>query len=121
MAADLDMSTGAPGFSLLAVTTSAAKKVLMPAADLTVLHTGTQDDGSTASDAADYVVVMLQADSMAANMSAGTKVIVKQGKAVTIRGAVVTQGDDGDREIHVQANGNGAMIQFIAGAGLRVA
>lgn len=117
MAADLDMSARANlPFQVIAVTTSAVKKVLLARRRKYVLrHSGIQDDASTAGVAGDYVVLMQQADSMVASMAAGRKVPIRMsGPDVIIDGGDAAPGSDGAHEIQLKAVTHGAMIEIFS-------
>ena len=111
-AADLDMKGQA--FYVLDVDTSAASKVLLPGQSVVIAHLNYDSSGS-ASTATDYVVVMFSSDTMAANLNAGRKAIVKAGGAVTFPSANVPAGADGPREIQLKAVGHSAKVQFLVG------
>ena len=126
-AADLNLQgTGGNGdqahpFDVISVTTSAVVKIVMPDNDALIAHLGIQDDGSTASDSTDYVVIMRDKDengtavTMAANYSDGVKLIVKANGAATFRARRIPDGADGVREVQIKAVGHGAKLQVIRG------
>lgn len=113
-AASLDLTTPAgnkPNY-LADVTTSATYTIVLKANyRYTFSHTGKQDDGS-ASVVGDYVVLMHQADTMAANLTTGAKSIIFVNGYVCMRGADAKAGTDGDYEVALKAVTHGAKIQI---------
>ena len=112
-AADLDF-TDKP-FYVISILTSGTKTILLPNEDVTVVHLGLQDDGSTASVSTDKLILMHGADAMAANTNDGEKAIVFQSGSITFRGRDSRGSTTGDRVLQLRATGNGAKILIIKG------
>jgi len=111
-AADVTLTGNDAPFYLLDVATGSAKKVILPKNyKVTIAHTALKSDGS-ASGTSDYVVLMQQADTMAANTNAGKKALLFPNGFATILGENVTAGADGSYEIQLQAVTGSAKIQF---------
>jgi hypothetical protein len=103
------------------VTTNANVTVVLSDADYTLVHLGIQDDGSTASGAGDYIVMMpsRNADGTSITMdvsyAAGKKMIIRQGAAATFNATPIPDGPDGPREVQLKAAFHGAACQLIRG------
>ena len=102
------------GFYVLDIDTSTVTKIVLPGQSCLIAHLNYQSDGS-ASGASDYVVVMVQTDTMAANLDAGRKLVIKGGGSARFPAGNMPTGSDGPREIQVKAVGNSAKIQIIVG------
>jgi hypothetical protein len=108
--------------SVVTVTTAGVKNVLIPDNIITIVHLNKQDDGTTASAATDYIVVMRNRDqagaavTMAANFNDGVKLPIYAGGSATFRGIDIPIGADGGREIQIQAVGNGAKVLILKGS-----
>lgn len=111
-AADLDMRGQA--FYVLDVSTSASSTVILPGQSVLVAHLGYTTAGS-ASTSTDYIVVMFQTDTMAANLNAGRKVVLKANGSTCFPAQNVPVGADGPRQIQIKAVGGSAKVQLIVG------
>ncbi|MCW8129281.1 MAG: hypothetical protein KIS92_02765 [Planctomycetota bacterium] len=112
-AADLVLNGADAPFHVLDVPTSGVKKVILPANyKVTIAHSGLKTDGS-ASGASDYVVVMQQSDTMAANKNEGKKALLFPNGYAAVHSLDVANGTDGSYELQLQAVTGSAKIQFI--------
>ncbi len=109
-------NTVAP-FATIQVSTGSTKLIGVNDNDLIIAHTGLQNDGTTASAATDYVIVMVSTGSMTDVTTAGSKLYIPAGGTATIRGFDgVYVGADNLKEFIVQAYGHGATLQLIKGS-----
>lgn len=121
--ASLLNGSGTP-FAVFTVATGATTTVAVPNNDVLILHTGIQSDGSSASVAGDYIVVMnaftgdgSTGTTMAATYAAGSKLVIPAGASFTIRGSDCSYGTtDASNEMIIQAVGHGATVQIVKGS-----
>jgi len=114
LALDLTDVTKRP-FSYLDVLTTGEKTVELPRGkEVAIKHTGRQDDG-TASLAGDHLVIMHGKDVMAANRTAGVKLVLEVGEAAVLRATDILPDTDGARVIALRAVTTGCKVQFLTG------
>ncbi len=115
---------GGTPFAIFTVATNADTAISLPDNDILFLHTGLQADGTTASVAGDYIVVMnaftgdgTTGTSMSADYSAGAKLNIPTGTAFTFRGVDTSYGSVlKSNQVIVRAVGHGATIQIVKGS-----
>ncbi len=121
--ATLVNGSGTP-FTVFTVLTNADTTIAVPSNDVLIMHTGIQNDGSTASASTDYIVVMnaftgdgTTGVTMAASYAAGSKLVITPGAGFTLRGADCSFGTtDASNEIIIRAVGHGATVQIVKGS-----
>ena len=116
-----DISARGIPFVILSAITSNANCVTLGKEDYTIVHTGFQEDGVTASASGDYVVIArVWSQAQAAvttdpNLGDGISLPLFSGASVTLPGDGCTPGPDGPQEIQIQAVAHGAKILIVKG------
>ena len=112
-----DVASAGNPWQLIDVSTSAVTKVSLTSHDILFAHTNLLSDGTTASTAGDYIVIMQADETMAANLTAGKKLIVFNGGSASFRGLDCSYiPADGVIEVQIKAVGHSAKVQMIKGS-----
>ncbi len=103
-------------FNVITVSTSAVTTVSLTQHDYMIAHVGYQSDGTTASVAGDYIVVMNASDTMAASLADGKKLPIFAGGSATFRGWDCSYiAADNAIEVQLKAVGHSAKVLVLKG------
>jgi hypothetical protein len=112
-----DVASAGNAWQLIDVSTSAVTKVSLSGHDIMFAHTNLLSDGITTSTAGDYIVIMNASDVMAANLTAGQKLVIFAGGSASFRGLDASYiAADAVIEVQLKAVGHSAKVQMVKGS-----